>query len=86
MRDEDFNRYRPMFPQSKVWKAKIADQPARPVGPLQPTGQTGQTALTNRSDRSSILQSQQPNRRCPFRFLLFMKPQQFLRQQKMRNW
>ena len=25
MRDEDFNRYRPMFPQSKVWKVKIAD-------------------------------------------------------------
>ena len=23
-RDEDFNRYRPMFPQSKVWKAKTA--------------------------------------------------------------
>ena len=34
MRDEDFNRYRPMFPQSKVWKVKIADQPARPVRPL----------------------------------------------------
>ena len=51
MRDEDFNRYRPMFPQSKVWKAKTADQPARPVGPLQPTGQTGQT---DRSDRSHL--------------------------------
>jgi len=25
MRDEEFNRYRPMFPQSKVWKAKTAD-------------------------------------------------------------
>ena len=47
-RDEDFNRYRPMFPQSKVWKVKTADQPARPVGPPQ---STGQTALTNRSDR-----------------------------------
>ena len=43
MRDEDFNRYRPMFPQSKVWKVKTADQPARPVGPPQPTGQTGLT-------------------------------------------
>ena len=51
MRDEDFNRYRPMFPQSHVWKVKTADQPARPVGQPQPTGQTGQTALTNRSDR-----------------------------------
>ena len=40
MRDEDFNRYRPMFPQSKVWKVKTADQPARPVGPPQPTSQT----------------------------------------------
>src|SRR6185312_14049451 len=37
-RDEDFNRYRPMCPQSKVWKAKIADQPVRPVEPPQPTG------------------------------------------------
>ena len=25
MRDEDFNRYMPMFPQSKVWKVKTAD-------------------------------------------------------------
>ena len=33
MRDENFNRYKPMFPQSKVWKVKTADQPARPVGP-----------------------------------------------------
>ena len=41
MRDENFNIYRPIFPQSKVWKVKIADQPARLVGPLQPTGQTG---------------------------------------------
>ena len=40
-RDEDFNRYRPMFPHSKVWKAKTADQPARSVGPLHPIGQTG---------------------------------------------
>ena len=40
MRDEDFNRYRPMFPQSKVWKVKITDQPARPVGPPQPIDQS----------------------------------------------
>ena len=40
MRDEDFNRYRPMFPQGKVWKAKVADQPDRLVEPLQTTGQT----------------------------------------------
>ena len=25
IRDEGFNRYRPMFPQSKVWKVKTAD-------------------------------------------------------------
>ena len=45
MRDEDFNRYMPMFPQSKVWKVKTADQPARPVGPPRLTGQI------DRSDR-----------------------------------
>ena len=83
MRDEDFNRYRPMFPQSKVWKAKTADQPVRPVEPPQPTGQT---ALTNRSDRSSPVQRQQPNRRRPFWFLLLMKPQQFLQHQKTKSW
>jgi hypothetical protein len=43
MRDEDFNRYMPIFPKGKVWKIKTADQPARPVGPPQPTGQTGLT-------------------------------------------
>ena len=52
MRDEEFNRYRPLFPQSKVWKAKTADQPDRPVGPPQPTGQTGQTDRSDRSDQS----------------------------------
>ena len=80
MRDEEFNRYRPLFPQSKVWKAKTADQPDRPVGPPQPTGQTGQT------DRSSPVQRQQPNWRCLFWFLLLMKPQQFLRHQKTKSW
>ena len=67
MRDEDFNRYRPVFPQSKVWKVKTGDQPARPVGPPQLTGQTSQI---DRSDRSSLLRSQQPNRHRPFRLLL----------------
>ena len=51
MRDEEFNRYRPMFPQSKVWKAKAADQPDRPVGPPQPTGQTGHEDRSDRSDQ-----------------------------------
>ena len=41
LRDEDFNRYRPMFPQGKIWKAKVADQPDRPVEPPQTTDQTG---------------------------------------------
>ena len=51
MRDEEFNRYRPMFPQSKVWKAKAADQPDRPVGSSQPTGQTGHEDRSDRSDQ-----------------------------------
>ena len=51
MRDEDCNRYRPMFPQSKVWKVKIAYQLARPVRPQQPTGQTGQIDRSDRSDQ-----------------------------------
>ena len=51
MRDEDFNRYRPMFPQSKVWKVNTADQPARPVGPPQPTGQTDQIDRSDCSDQ-----------------------------------
>jgi len=50
MRDEEFNRYRPMFPRSKVWKTKVADQPDRPVGPPQPTGQTGHEDRSDRSD------------------------------------
>ena len=34
LRDEDFNRYRLIFPQGKVWKIKTADQQDRPVKPL----------------------------------------------------
>src|SRR6185312_12214061 len=52
MRDEELNRYRPMFPQSKVWKAKTTDQPVRLVEPPQPTGQTGQEDRSDRSDQS----------------------------------
>ena len=51
MRDEEFNRYRPMFPQGKAWKAKTVDHPDRPVGPPQPTGQTGQMDRSDRSDQ-----------------------------------
>ena len=49
LRDEDFNKYRPMFPQGKVWKAKAADQLDRPVEPPQTTGQTGQEDWSDRS-------------------------------------
>ena len=50
MRDEHFNKYRPMIPQGKVWKIKTADQPAGPVGPTQLTGQTGQPDWSDRFD------------------------------------
>ena len=40
-----------MFPQSKVWKVKTADQLSRPVRLLQPTGQTGQTDRSDLSDQ-----------------------------------
>ena len=46
--DENFNKYRPMVPQSKKWRAKSAEQPVGPVEPLQPTGPTG---AGDRSDR-----------------------------------
>jgi hypothetical protein len=32
-RDEQFNKYRHMIPQGKVWKVKAAGQPAGPVEP-----------------------------------------------------
>ena len=48
LKDEDFNKYRPMFPQGKVWKIKAVYQPDRPVEPPQTSGQTGQTALGHR--------------------------------------
>ena len=47
LRDEIFHECRPRFPQSKVWRVKIVDQPTGPVGPLHPTGLTTQS---NRSD------------------------------------
>ena len=45
-RVEQFNKCRPISPQSKVWWVKSVDQPARPVGPPLPTG------LTDIADRS----------------------------------
>ena len=42
MRDEHFNKYRPMVPQGKVWQVKAVDQPAAgPVGATPATDQTG---------------------------------------------
>ena len=48
LRDKQFNHYRPMVPQGKVWRVKAVDQPARPVEPPQETGLTG---TSDRSDR-----------------------------------
>ena len=49
LRDEVFEECRPRFPQGKMWRVKMVDQPTGPVGPLQPTGQTG---VPDRSDCS----------------------------------
>ena len=48
LRDEHFNKYRPMVPQEKEWRAKPAVQSTGPVEPPQVTGQTG---AEDRSDR-----------------------------------
>ena len=48
LRDEQFNKYRPTFPQSKVWRVKSVNQPVRPVEPPLLTGLTG---IADRSDR-----------------------------------
>jgi hypothetical protein len=48
LRDKQFNNYRPMVPQGKVWRVKAADQPAQPAEPPQVTGLTG---TSDRSDR-----------------------------------
>jgi hypothetical protein len=49
MRDEHFNKYRPMMPQGKVWQVMTIDQPI--AGPVEPTPATSQTSTTDRSDR-----------------------------------
>jgi len=46
LRDKQFNHYRPMVPQGKVWRVKAVDQPARLIKPPQATG------LTDTNDRS----------------------------------
>ena len=48
LRDKQFNNYKPMVPQGKVWRVKAVDQPARPVELPQATGLTG---TSDRSDR-----------------------------------
>jgi len=48
LRDEQINKYRPIFPQNKVWRVKSANQPA---GPIEPPLLTGLTSIANRSDR-----------------------------------
>jgi len=50
VRDEYFNKYRPMIPQGKVWQVKTVDQPTK--GPVGPTSATGQTDIPDRSDCS----------------------------------
>ena len=66
VRDEYFNKYRPMIPQDKVWQVKTVDQPAE--GPVEltpaavrPVLLTGQTALSHQSDRLRPVQRVQPN-------------------------
>ena len=48
VRDEYFNKYRPMIPQGIVWQVKIVDQPA--AGPVGLTPPSGQADLRHRSD------------------------------------
>ena len=48
-RNEYFNKYRPMIPQSKVWQAKTIDQPSEKL--VKPTMATDQTGSLDRLDR-----------------------------------
>ena len=41
LRDEHFNKYRPMVPQGIEWRVKSVEQPTGPIEPLQVTGLTG---------------------------------------------
>ena len=50
MRNEYFNKYRPMIAQGKTWQIKPVDQPA--TRPVKPTPVTDQTGIPDRSDRS----------------------------------
>ena len=57
LKDEHFNKYRPMVPQGKEWWAKPTVQS---TGPVRPPQVTDLTAKCNRSDRSSLLLSKKP--------------------------
>jgi len=50
LRDEYFNKYRPMIPQGRKWRAMPAVQSTGPVEPPQVTGLTG---AEDRSDRQA---------------------------------
>ena len=50
LRDEHFNKYRPMVPQGNEWRAKPAGHSAGPVKPPQVTGPTG---AEDRSDHQA---------------------------------
>ena len=49
LRDEHFNKYQPMVPQGKEWRAKPAIQSAGPVEPPKATGLTGHLGRFDRS-------------------------------------
>ena len=51
LRDKQFNNYRPMVPQGKVWRVKAVDQPARSIEPPQTTGLTGTSDQSNRPEQ-----------------------------------
>ena len=70
LRDEQINKCGPIFPQSKVWRVKSANQAAELV---ESSLLTGLTASSNRSDRLSLQFNRKPNRQRPFWFLAMKK-------------
>ena len=64
MRDEYFNKYRPMVLQGKVWQAKVVNQPA--AEPVRQTQATGQTGTPDRLDHSKQpVRPVEPSANCP---------------------
>ena len=51
LRDKQFNHYRPMVPQGKVWRVKAVNQPAWLVEPPQATGLTGTSDQSDRPEQ-----------------------------------